>query len=281
MHEFLHILLHTLEHGLHILPFLFLAFLIIEFIEHKLSNKNLKLIKKSGKFGPFIGSSLGLLPQCGFGVVVTNLYVTRVVSLGTLISIYLATSDEMLAILISQNVALSEIFKILFTKFIIGIIFGFLIDLLFFKTNNGNIDCDICEDEHCHCSKKNLFLSSLIHTLKTLLFILLVSFGLNIIIEYFGYNIVDKIFMKNNIFSPFVSSLVGLIPNCASSVVLTELYLQGVLSYGSLISGLLTGSGVAILVLFKTNKNMKENIFIVSLLYLIGSFSGIFLNIFM
>ena len=115
----------------------------------------------------------------------------------------------------------------------------------------------------------------------TLVFILLVSFILNIIIEYFGDEVVNKIFMNNNFFSPFVASLVGLIPNCASSVVLTELYLQGVLSFGSLIAGVLTGSGVAILVLFKTNKNMKENIFILSLLYLIGVVSGIIINIFM
>ena len=116
MNEILHILIHTLEHGLHILPFLYLAFLIIEYIEHKLSKKNLKLIKKSGKYSPLVGSALGLLPQCGFGVVVTNLYVTRIVSLGTLIAIYLSTSDEMLAILITQKVAISEIIKITATS---------------------------------------------------------------------------------------------------------------------------------------------------------------------
>ena len=158
---------------------------------------------------------------------------------------------------------------------------GFIIDIIFRKKIDNKIDSKICEDEHCHCEKENLFISSLIHTFKTLVFILLVSFILNIIIEYFGDEVVNKIFMNNNFFSPFVASLVGLIPNCASSVVLTELYLQGVLSFGSLIAGVLTGSGVAILVLFKTNKNMKENIFILSLLYLIGAFSGIIINMFM
>ena len=279
MHEFIHIIIHTLEHGLHILPFLYLAFLLIEYIEHKLSKKNLKLIKNSGKYSPLIGSALGLLPQCGFGVIVTNLYITRIVSLGTLIAIYLSTSDEMLAILITQKAPLIEIVKILGTKFIIGVICGFIVDFIFRKKNNTNIDCEICEEEHCHCSKKNILLSSLIHTLKTLLFILLVSFVLNIIIEFYGNSVVDKIFMKNSIFSPLVSSLIGLIPNCATSIVLTELYLKGVLSFGTLIAGVLTGSGVAILVLFKTNKNMKENIFILSLLYLIGVVSGIIINI--
>jgi hypothetical protein len=281
MHKFIHILLHTLEHGLHIFPFLFIAFLIIEYIEHKLKKKNLNAIKKAGKTGPFIGGLLGLLPQCGFGVVVTNLYVTKVVSLGTLISIYLSTSDEMLPILISQNVQTNEIIKILGSKFLIGMTCGFIIDLIFRKKNTGKIDSKICEEEHCHCDKENIFLSSLIHTTKTILFILLVSFILNIIIESYGTDVINKIFMKNSILSPLISSLIGLIPNCASSVVLTELYLQGVLSFGTLIAGVLTGSGVAILVLFKTNKNLKENIFILSLLYLIGITSGIIINILM
>ena len=281
MHEFLHILVHTLEHGLHILPFLFLAFLLIEYMEHKLKSKNIKAIKKAGKSGPLVGGFLGLLPQCGFSVIVTNLYVTRVVSLGTLISIYLSTSDEMLAILVSHSVPFNEIVKILLTKFICGICFGFILDFVFKHKINSKIDSDICDEEHCHCDKESIFISSLIHTVKTLLFILIVSFLLNIIIEYFGNDVVNKIFMNNSIFTPFVSSLVGLVPNCASSVVLTELYLNGVLSFGSLISGLLTGSGVAILVLFKTNKNMKENIFILSLLYLIGVMCGVILNIFM
>lgn len=281
MHEFIHILLHTLEHGLHILPFLYVAFLIIEYLEHKLKKKNLKTIKKAGKTGPFIGGLLGLLPQCGFGVVVTNLYVTRVVSLGTLISIYLSTSDEMLAILISQNIPAIEIMKILGTKFLIGMTCGFIIDQIFRNKKIDKIDSKICEEEHCHCDKENIFMSSLIHTIKTLIFILIVSFILNLIIELYGTEVVNKIFMKDSILSPLISSLIGLIPNCASSVVLTQLYLQGVLSFGTLISGVLTGSGVTILVLFKTNKNIKENIFILSLLYLIGITSGIIINILM
>ena len=158
---------------------------------------------------------------------------------------------------------------------------GFIIDLIFRKKKTNKIDSKICEEEHCHCDKENIFLSSIIHTIKTLSFVLLVSLILNIIIESFGTEQVNKIFLKNSIFSPLIASLIGLIPNCASSVVLTELYLQGALSFGTLIAGVLTGSGVAILVLFKTNKNLKENIFILSLLYLIGVASGIILNILM
>lgn len=284
MHEFLHILEHTLLETLNIIPFLFVAFLIIEFIEHKLSKKSKKVIEKSGKLGPLLGGALGMIPQCGFSVIATNLYVTRIISLGTLISIYLSTSDEMLPILISQKADISLIIQLLLTKFVIGMIAGFIIDLIIRKYNKKNKikkkeDYSICKDEHCHCEKENLFLSSLKHTLKTVLFIFLVTLVLNAMMEYLGNTYISELFMKDSIFSPFISSLVGLIPNCGASVILTELYLNNVISLASLISGLLTGSGVAILVLFRTNKNLKENISILGLTYFIGAFSGLIIEI--
>ena len=138
---------------------------------------------------------------------------------------------------------------------------------------------DICHDEHCHCEKENLFVSSLKHTLKTITFIFIITFILNVMMEYLGEDFIKKLFLKDSLLSPFISSLVGLIPNCASSVVLTELYLSGVISLSSVIAGLLTGSGVALLVLFRGNKNLKENIFILALIYLIGSISGLIIGI--
>ena len=139
-------------------------------------------------------------------------------------------------------------------------------------------DYSICDEEHCDC-KKNIFTSALKHTIKTISFVIIVTLILNILMEYLGNEYIEKVFMKNNMFGPFVSSLVGLIPNCGSSVILTELYLKEVIPFSSALSGLLTGSGVAILVLFKTNKNIKENLTILLLIYLIGSISGIILNI--
>lgn len=279
MHELEHCILHTLEEVLLLIPFLFIAFLIIELIEHKLSKKSKKVIEKSGKLGPLFGGLLGMIPQCGFSVVATNLYITRIVSLGTLISIYLSTSDEMLPILISRKAEFSVIITLLLIKFIIGMTSGFIIDLFVRKYKRKHKiktkeKFDICHDEHCHCEKENLLLSSLKHTLKTVLFIFIVTFILHIMIESFGDDFIKKLFLKDNIFSPFISSIVGLVPNCAASVVLTELYISGVISLSSVIAGLLTGSGVAILVLFRGNKNIKENLFILSLIYLIGSFSG-------
>jgi hypothetical protein len=275
----LDIIIDTILDVLKILPFLYLSFLIIEVIEHKFSNKSEKIIKKSGKFGPFLGGLLGIIPQCGFSVLATNLYVTRILSIGTLISIYLTTSDEMLPILISHNVELALILKILGTKLIIGIFFGFIIDFIFRKYNNKKEDYHICDDENCNCDKENIWISSLTHTIKILVFIFIINFVLNIIINYYGNDVLTKLFLKDTMYSPFLSSLVGLIPNCGASVLLTELYLGGAISFASMIAGLLTGSGVAILFLFRYNKNIKENILILSLIYIIGSFSGLIIEI--
>ena len=277
-------LLHSLEHSLldsiKLLPFLFIAFLIIELIEHKLSDKTKKVISKSGKFGPILGSLLGLIPQCGFSVVATNLYITRIVSLGTLISIYLSTSDEMLVILLSKNASISTIIPLLAVKFFVGMISGFIIDFILRNKKKKSETYSICEDEHCGCEhEENLFKSSFIHTIKTFVFIFIVTFIITLLFELFGEDHLSKILLKDTLLSPFITSLIGLIPNCASSVILTELYLSGAINFASIISGLLTGSGVAILVLFKTNKNLKENFSILGLVYFIGVLTGIIITI--
>ena len=237
------------------------------------------MVSKSNKFGPLIGGLLGVIPQCGFSVMATNLYITRIITLGTLISIYLSTSDEMLPILLSNNADISIIIKLLSTKVVIAILSGFIIDFLMRKKNkNKKINYEICHDDHCHCDD-GIIKSSIKHTLNTMLFIILVTFILNIILEYFGGEYLSKIFLKDSLIGPFITSLIGLIPNCGASVVLTELYLNNAISFSGVISGLLTGSGVAILVLFKSNKNLKENLRILLLTYFIGVASGIIIEL--
>ena len=274
------IILDTVIDALKLLPFLFFAFLIIEIIEHKLSKKTKSAVIKAGKFGPVIGSLLGAIPQCGFSVVATNLYITRVLSLGSLIAIYLSTSDEMLPVLLSNNIELSIILKIIGIKIIVGMVFGFIIDLVLRKKENKKeeLHYDMCEHDHCHC-KESIIKSSLVHTFKTLLFIVIISFILNIIFAYGGNDLIEKVFFKDSIFGPFIASLVGLVPNCGASIVLSELYASGAISIASLLAGLLTGSGVALLVLFKSNTHIKENIFILGLVYTIGVVVGLFLEV--
>lgn len=265
----------TLLDTIKLLPFLFVAFLIIEFIEHKLSNKQENIISKSGKLGPIVGALLGAVPQCGFSVLATNLYVTRIISLGSLISIYLSTSDELIPLMISHNAPITKILSIVSIKAVIGMISGFLIDLLIRKTTKS--DFVLCEDEDCDCDH-SIIKSSLIHTLKIAFFILIITFLINILFHYVDLSFLESALKNNKILTPFIASLIGLIPNCASSVMISELYLNNLISLGTTLSGLLTGSGVAIMVLVRKNKNISENIFIIGLIYIIGVIWGLLFN---
>lgn len=269
----LDVLIDTLLDGFKILPFLFIAFYMIEFFEKRFLVQSKKMVKKAGRFGPFLGGLLGCFPQCGFSVMATNLYVTRIITLGTLISIYLSTSDEMLPILIAHGSSFDNIFKILLTKLLFGIFFGFIIDL-FYKGSFEDSIHDLCEHDHCCCEEKGIIFSSVKHTLHTLIFVIGVSFLLNFVMYYGGDKYLRSIFQGNGLLSLFLASLIGLIPNCGASIIITELYLNEVISFSSVIAGLLTGSGVSLLILFKINKDLKENINILLLLYFIGVFSG-------
>ena len=274
------VLLDTLLDAIKIIPFLFVTFLLMEYIEHGFTKKGKEKIKKAGNLGPFFGGLLGAVPQCGFSVMATNLYATRIVTLGTLISIYLSTSDEMLPILISQKCSFSIIIKILLIKILIGMMVGFIIDFIIrkkSKTSNYEIK-KFCAEEHCDC-EHGIIKSSIKHTFNILMFIIVITLILNVGFYYFENDNIEKLFLKDSFFSPFISSLIGLIPNCGASVILTELYLNNVISFASVISGLLTGSGVALLVLFKINKNVKENVKILLTLYFIGALSGIVIEI--
>ena len=271
----------TLIDSIKLLPFLIITYLIMEYIEHKTSNKAKDTIKKSGKFGPLIGSLLGVVPQCGFSVSATNLYSGRVITLGTLIAVYLSTSDEMLPVMISESVSINVILEILLIKFSIGMIVGFLIDLVLrlrHKNQEEEKIVDICEKEHCHC-ENGIFKSAIHHTVHIFIFILLVSFVLNTVIFFIGEENISMILKNQPIIGPVLSSLIGLIPNCASSVIITEMYLENVINIGTLIAGLLVNAGVGLVVLFKTNKGIKENIKIVAILYAIGVISGILIQL--
>ena len=284
----------TLIDALKLLPFLFITYLIMEYIEHKMGHKTKSAIKKSGKWGPIIGSILGVFPQCGFSVSATNLYAGRVITLGTLIAVYLSTSDEMLPIFISEAVSPVIILKILGIKLIIGMIAGVIIDLfvhLIIKNKNKKIvqqneeDSEeneighMCEEEHCHCNESGILKSAIHHTLSILVFIVLITFIINTVVHFVGEETIAGWILNKPVIGPVIASLIGLIPNCAASVIITNMYLENVISLGSMISGLLTGAGVGLAVLFKTNNRIKENMSIIILLYAIGVISGIMIDL--
>lgn len=273
------VILDTIIDSLKLIPFLLVAFLIIELLEHKLNNKTKSIITKSKKIGPIIGSLLGVIPQCGFSVMATNLYITRIITLGTLISIYLSTSDEMLIIMISEKVEISLILKILLIKIFFGIVYGLIIDkIINKKKKDKETNYELCDEEHCDCNH-SILLSAIKHTLHITLFIFIITLIINTIFTLLGDNYLSKILLNNSILSPFITSLIGLIPNCAASVILTELYLNSTISLGALIGGLLTSSGSSLLVLIKNNKNKKENLSIILLLYVLGDLSGIIIEL--
>lgn len=286
MQEILEVLQDTAIDTIKLLPFLFITYLIMEYIEHKTSNKVKDVIKKSGKFGPLLGAIVGIFPQCGFSVSATNLYAGRVITLGTLISVYLATSDEMLPILLTEAVPAGTIFTILGIKLVLGIVAGFIIDFVIRMFRKEKVEEqeekieEICEHEHCHC-EEGIVTSAIKHTLNITIFIFFITLVLNGIISYIGEDTIAHFISKNVILGPIVAGLIGLIPNCASSVILTELFISNVISMPVLISGVAVNAGVGLLVLFKTNKNVKENIKIVGILYLIGVLAGIILELFL
>lgn len=276
------VILDTLLDVVKLLPFLFLTYLAMEYLEHKTGDKAELLVKKAGRFGPVIGGVLGIVPQCGFSAAASNLYAGRVISLGTLMAIYLSTSDEMLPILISEQVSFWLIVKILLAKAVIGMVAGLIIDFLLRKKGLEQHEHihDICEHEHCHC-EKGIFRSALSHTAQITFFILIITFALNLILYFVGEDVLANLILSKPVVGPLLASLVGLIPNCAGSVVITQLYLEKVIGIGSAMAGLLTGSGVGLLVLFRVNHNRKENLRILGLLYGIGVLTGIVIELFL
>lgn len=274
-HSLIHAAEHTLKDSLSVIVILFLTYLIMEYLEHHTGNKIQKTLQKAGKAGPLLGAAAGVIPQCGLSAAASNLYAGRVITMGTLIAIYLSTSDEMLPVMISAQAPLSTILGILAAKLVIGAVAGLLLDLVFHsgKEQHEHIH-EICEQEHCDC-EKGILHSALKHTVQVGAFILLISFALNFALEIVGEETISSLLLDRPVLGPVVAGLVGLIPNCAASVAITELYLGGMLGAGSMLAGLLVGAGVGLLVLVRVNHHKWENLKIVSLLYCIGVLTGI------
>lgn len=265
---------------LKLFPFLYVTFLFLEYVEHKLNKKRQQKLMSKRKIGPIIGGVLGGFPQCGFSSMGANLFSSKVITMGTLIAIFLSTSDEMFAIMLSEQVKITTILTIVGFKILVGIIIGLLVDLVYMPKKGNSIKEieSLCEEEHCHCNE-SLFVSALEHTLSTALYVLIANVVINLIISFVGTDALSKFLGKGGFASYFISSLIGLIPNCAASIVITEVYINNMISLGTLLSGLLTGSGIGILLLFKANKSLKENLTILGILYVTGVLIGIIVDL--
>lgn len=275
-------LLEALTDSLKLIPFLFLTYLAMGILERAASDKSKRIIKEAGVIGPIWGALLGAFPQCGFSAAASNFYVGRIITLGTLIAIYMSTSDEMLPIFLSEKVAGATILKIIAAKIVIGIISGFLVEIFFgwlAKKHKKPKDFDEkSHAEHCNCGA-GVLMNAIGHTLQVFFFILIISAVISVLIYCVGEGAIYSFFSDIPVLGNFVAALVGLIPNCAASVVITQLYLDGIIGPGPMISGLLCSAGVGLLVLFKENKHIKENVTIVAILYVVSVAWGVLIEL--
>lgn len=278
----LDILLDALIDTLKTLPFLFGVYLLIEYIEHRSSDKLSKGLRKLGPFGAIGGGLLGAVPQCGFSVAAANLYSGRLISTGTLIAVFLSTSDEAIPMIIANPSSVDSLWKFVITKTLIAIIAGILVDVIIkcFKLSKQEEPFkEICT--HCDCEHHGIVRAAISHTVSITIFILIVNIVLGFAIEFAGEENLRRFMMTDSVLQPVITAIFGFIPNCAASVVITQLYIEGIVSFGSAVAGLSTGAGLGLLVLFKTNKHYKENFIIMGILYAVAVISGLIINLIM
>lgn len=288
IHEILHLvghaLLHSFKEALFMTPVLFLAYLLMEWLEHHEGSHLSGVLYRSKRVGPLFGSLLGLIPQCGFSGAIAGMFAAGTVTTGTLIAVILTTSDEMLPIMlpnvVSGEISVWILLFILAFKFILGIIVGFAVDLILRKQHKEQEEHihEFCEQEHCSCSD-GVLKSAIKHTIKVLLIIYTVSVVLHLLIGFIPEDALNVV-LNFPIVSELTAALIGLIPSCAVSVIFTELYTEGALGMGPLLCGLLTNGGVGLLVLYRVNRSFKSNFFITLTIFLVGLVAGSAIGLF-
>ena len=275
---------HSVIDTLKVLPSLFVAFLVIEFLEHKAQDKIKHLFTRAGTLGPFIGTLLGCIPQCGFSVMCANLYSSGIIALGTLVAVFLSTSDEAVILLATAENGSYEVLKLITTKIVIALIFGYIIYFIERKNHKGHHhhSHDLCEHDHCGCDEHSgVIRPALIHTAKVFGFLLLFTIIIDLFVSFIGTERLSHLLLAESVFQPFLSAIIGFIPNCASSVLLTHLYIEETLSFGALIAGLCTNAGAGMLILFRDKTKFKESIKIVGIMYICAVIPGIILHLFL
>lgn len=299
-----------------VLPFLFVVYVLIEFIEKRLmfASRAKRLLR--GKYAPLIGVGVGLIPQCGFSVMATNLYLSKNLTIGTLIAVFIATSDEAIPILLSNGATALKLLPLLGIKILFALFMGYLLDVIFRKRNAETLSLSADtttvsmqgakesadsekaiakeeSEEETGCCRhvleksgkidkkdwyKNYLFHPLIHSLKVFFYILLINFAFGTLIYFVGQDRISVFLAQSGWWQPFIAGLVGLIPNCAASVIISQLYVLGGLTFGSCVTGLSINAGIAMALLFRKNSNIKDSIFILAVLYLSSVLLGVMLT---
>lgn len=272
----LHVLEHALIDSLKVFILVFVLYFALSFVENYISKK----LSSNNKVSPFFGSLLGLIPQCGISVAASDLYIKRKITVGTLVAVFLACSDEAIFILLASEKFLT-VFPLLFIKLVVGFISGMMIDSFILrkqklkKDNEEVVSCAHHHEHHHHDSKlKHNFKHTLLHSIEILIYVFIVNFIFGLLIELLGEAKLIIFLQNNKYLAPLFSSIIGVIPNCASSVVLSELYIINGLSFGALLSGLLMNAGLGLVYLFKKKENLKMNINIIVIMFIISLIIG-------
>ena len=305
-----HVLEHSIEDTLYLIPFLFVTYLAMEWLEHKAGDKAEEAVRRAGAAGPVVGAVVGIVPQCGFSAAAATLWAGRVITLGTLFAVFLSTSDEMLPIFLAEQVDPMTILKIMGVKLMIGMVMGFVVDAAVRLARRDREKLrihELCERDHCHCNGEcdaceqnpelaydyqhdeehehhhehsSILRSALKHTAQVAVFIFLITLVLDGVLEVVGEDAIGAFLGSNPALSVFGSALVGLTPNCAASVVIAQLYVDGALGAGAMMAGLLVSAGVGLLVLFRTNRQVRQNLIVLAGLWATGVFWGLIITAF-
>ena len=305
-----HVLEHSIEDTLYLIPFLFVTYLAMEWLEHKAGDKAEEAVRRAGAAGPVVGALVGIVPQCGFSAAAATLWAGRVITLGTLFAVFLSTSDEMLPIFLAEQVAPMTILKIMGVKLMIGMVMGFVVDAAVRLARRDREKLrihELCERDHCHCNDDceaceqqpelaydfehdeehehhheggSILRSALKHTVQVTVFIFIITLVLDGALELVGEDALAAFLGSNPVLSVLGSALVGLIPNCAASVVIAQLYVEGALGAGAMMAGLLVSAGVGLLVLFRTNRGLRQNLIVLAGLWATGVFWGLIISAF-
>ena len=288
----IHVLEHSVEDTLRLVPFLFVTYLAMEALEHASADRVQRVVERSGKAGPVVGALLGAVPQCGFSAMAATLYAGRVVTAGTLVAVILSTSDEMVPVFLAHQEPVGRMLAIMAAKVLVGIVIGFAVDVtlrLLRRAGDGHAHIhELCERAHCHCDDEPeghghdhghgrwaVVRSAAVHTVQVSAWILVITFVFGLAMELVGTESLAAAVANHPVRATFLSALVGLIPNCAASVAITELYLEGALAAGPMLAGLLASGGVGLLVLWRTNVDARQSAVITLFVYGIAVVAGL------
>ncbi|MBR0400683.1 MAG: arsenic efflux protein [Mogibacterium sp.] len=274
----------TIKDTVTLIPFLFITYLVMEWLERRTEDQSVAMLSRIGRLGPLFGAAVGIIPQCGFSAAAASLYSGGVISVGTVLAVFLSTSDELVPIFLSAAVSPAVIGRLLAAKFAIAFITGITVDIVIrlvhytFRTRKHIHD--LCEQDECGCEDEEggIFHSALVHTVKVTVFIFIISLVISLLIESVGEEAIASFLTGIPVLGVFLAGLIGLIPNCAASVVIAQLYLEGLLTPGQMMAGLLVSAGVGILVLIRTNRHQQENLRVIGVLYAAGVAWGLLID---